>query len=424
MWGKPLTGHTTWLWDVAFSPDGQRLAAAGADRVQLWTMDTGTLTGRSFGKPLVQPPMVLAVTFSPDSQMVATGGEAGVRLWDAASQEPLRQPLTGHTDRVLTVRFNPDGRTLATGGEDRTIRLWDVETHRPLGQPFASDNTVWAVAFSPDGSRLASGDTDGTGLVWDVDPKSWQARACQIANRNLSRTEWERYLGDEPYRPTCPGLPMLASEGSSAAAAEPPPTPLPMADLTYTQTAVIVEEFDTDQGFIQTSPNVYIADGQVYWHIERSAGQQYVYRPIPAFNGNVRLTVRGQVNSWTNNCDSRVGIGDEPGNGIIINFGWTGGGCPTNGPLIDAPRGVKLERYEQDCQFRGDWLWVKRGTPYTASLTIIDEAARLEVKGVGSSAGTVKYKGPYTTLWVGNKGNNDWPECTGRIDTVIVEPLD
>ena len=33
-------------------------------------------------------------------------------------------------------------------------------------------------------------------------------------------------------------------------------------------------------------------------------------------------------------------------------------------------------------------------------------------------------KGPYTTLWVGNNGRGDWPECTGSIDTVIIEPLD
>jgi WD40 repeat protein len=30
--GAPLTGHTDWVRGVAFSPDGHRLASAGADR--------------------------------------------------------------------------------------------------------------------------------------------------------------------------------------------------------------------------------------------------------------------------------------------------------------------------------------------------------------------------------------------------------
>ena len=33
-------------------------------------------------------------------------------------------------------------------------------------------------------------------------------------------------------------------------------------------------------------------------------------------------------------------------------------------------------------------------------------------------------KGAYTPFWVGNNGRGDWPECTGSIATVIIEPLD
>jgi hypothetical protein len=43
--------------------------------------------------------------------------------------------------------------------------------------------------------------------LWDVDPHSWRQRACVIANRNLTREEWWKYMGDEPYRKTCPELP-------------------------------------------------------------------------------------------------------------------------------------------------------------------------------------------------------------------------
>jgi hypothetical protein len=31
--------------------------------------------------------------------------------------------------------------------------------------------------------------------------------ACSRLSRNLTRWEWRLYLGDEPYRKTCPNLP-------------------------------------------------------------------------------------------------------------------------------------------------------------------------------------------------------------------------
>ena len=63
------------------------------------------------------------------------------------------------------------------------------------------------LAYSRDGRLLADASDDHTVMVWDVDFRSWQARACQIANRNLTIDEWQQYVGTEPYRRTCPKLP-------------------------------------------------------------------------------------------------------------------------------------------------------------------------------------------------------------------------
>jgi hypothetical protein len=62
--------------------------------------------------------------------------------------------------------------------------------------------------LSLDGSRLAVGGLEGV-LVWDLDPQTWLEAACEVAGRNLTRTEWETNVGDlAPYSATCPQYPI------------------------------------------------------------------------------------------------------------------------------------------------------------------------------------------------------------------------
>jgi hypothetical protein len=186
--------------------------------------------------------------------------------------------------------------------------------------------------------------------------------------------------------------------------------------------STVIENFDSSDGFTQTDPDVYIADGKVHWTVYRDGGEQFVYRSIPAFSGDVRLTVRGQVDSANNNCFVHAGIGDSAGNGVAVKYGWFGGGCSSNGYVIHGA-GVDLDTVSDGCSWTPDGaLWVNSGTPYTATLTITD-TVDLTVPSVGSLSGTPVYTDVYDTLYVGLSGYGDYPHCSGSIDSMIIEPL-
>ncbi len=116
-----LTGHTSFVWGVACSPDGQLLASGSSDRtIKLWNLTTGkelrTLTGHTS--------IVSSVACSPDSQTLASGSDDGtIKLWNLTTGKELRT-LTGHAGWVYSVAFCPDGQTLASGSRDETIKIW------------------------------------------------------------------------------------------------------------------------------------------------------------------------------------------------------------------------------------------------------------------------------------------------------------
>ncbi|MFO0869338.1 MAG: c-type cytochrome domain-containing protein [Pirellulales bacterium] len=164
-----LAGHRGSVNAVAFSPDGQWLAAAAGEpnlfgEVRLWNLSDHTLRKTLRG----HRDSLLTVAISPDAQLLATGGyDQKIKLWSVADGREWKT-LDGHNGPVFQVAFRRDGRVLASVSGDRTVKLWDVASGTRLDTLKEPLQELYTVAFSPDGRQVAAAGVDNRIRVWDV----------------------------------------------------------------------------------------------------------------------------------------------------------------------------------------------------------------------------------------------------------------
>ncbi|MFM8802366.1 MAG: WD40 repeat domain-containing serine/threonine protein kinase [Planctomycetia bacterium] len=165
--------HPARVHAAAWSPDGRRLATACADRlVREWEAATGRLVGSFRG----HADDVNWVAWSRDGSRLASASSDGtVRLWDPANGWSSSE-LAGPVGQVWEVAFSPDGTRVAGVGADGSLHLWHVTSGRHLLALDGHGGPLWSVAFTPDGSHIVTGCEEGTARVWGLSAREVQAR--------------------------------------------------------------------------------------------------------------------------------------------------------------------------------------------------------------------------------------------------------
>jgi WD40 repeat protein len=182
---RRLKGHASFVWSVAFSPDGRRAVSGSGEMkedkgkwqpvdctVRVWDLETGREVRRFEGPR----DSVRSVACSPDGRHVAAGSRDYItRLWDIATGQLRFQWKDDWQSDFVSLAFSPDGRHLLGGGQ-RMMWLWEVATGKeiwqvqaPKHQPEGYLETMESrVAISPDGRFALSGSRDKLVRLWKL----------------------------------------------------------------------------------------------------------------------------------------------------------------------------------------------------------------------------------------------------------------
>lgn len=166
-----------WSEQLAFAPDGARLAIATGRGLALYSPD-GSLQHRF--EPLAGAISALAWDKMGRDLGAATNGGIAVHRIEGASPARRHYRWAG---QCLTVAFSPNGRTLATGLQDGSVHFWSLASGKDSqmrGYPARVHLTSW----SANGRWLAT-NAGADIVVWDFDGRGPEgSKPLQLRGHN------------------------------------------------------------------------------------------------------------------------------------------------------------------------------------------------------------------------------------------------
>jgi WD40 repeat protein len=150
---------------TALSPDGKLLCFSDGNDTVLFELASGRKLS-TLGR------FCEDVAFSPDGKKIAKGDDSfpkTVQLWDTKTGKQL-WASKGHNNRITRLRFTPDGKRILSMDGVR-LHVWDTENGDEIGRFRIGRKTVasW-IACAPDGRIILVGDREG-GLTLHKFPK-------------------------------------------------------------------------------------------------------------------------------------------------------------------------------------------------------------------------------------------------------------
>jgi WD40 repeat protein len=174
---------------LAFSPNGALLAVASRNVIELWDLESGRSRPGTLHAQPGTATFIYRLAFSPDGSKVAGGMFNGtVTVWDTDTGLVATEPLVGHRTHVTHLRFVNGSSDLVTASETDAAS-WSLEGRDPLASPGQLDNLagpfVIDADFSRDGRLVAFGDVGGGVTLADAETLEPAGAPLQVGTANI-----------------------------------------------------------------------------------------------------------------------------------------------------------------------------------------------------------------------------------------------
>jgi WD40 repeat protein len=165
--GGSLEGHHSWVSDLLFTEDGNRLISSSGDQtIRMWDWPTRKPAGVLRGHLDEVDGLVLA---SDDRTLVSRCKDGSIYLWDIT--RPTRnlgyQTLPIRVDN-LNIVFTPDSRSVLAAELKGGVAVWDASTLKETRRLWGDATNGTDVNLSPDARWVLQSDAEGRLTVWDT----------------------------------------------------------------------------------------------------------------------------------------------------------------------------------------------------------------------------------------------------------------
>jgi WD40 repeat protein len=201
---------------MAVSSDFKQLALGWADHVAVWDIKKqekiAELSFHGGNTVNLVSPGINSIAFSADNSRLIAGGLDVAIVWDTKTW----QQKFSHNFRltegqsVLNAALSQNGLWAVITIGPGMAHIWNIETGQEISEFSSVTSAIDSAAFIEGDEYIK---TQSEFPLAESQKWLWRAEdlareGCAHTIRNLSRDEWNIYMGIEPYRATCPQWPL------------------------------------------------------------------------------------------------------------------------------------------------------------------------------------------------------------------------